>query len=98
MYLTYVRHRVQDYDRWRKGFDQNAALMFGKFGVLSTTIVKVNGDPTDIAIINTWPSKKHWDDFGAAHESPEYKGKAATPESAGVIGEVEFCGGEAEAA
>lgn len=94
MYLTYVCHRVKDYTQWRKAFDHNASMLFAKYGCLSTSIVQVNGDPHDIAIINTWPSKKHWDDFGAAHELPEYKGKLKTPEDGGVIGKIEFCGGE----
>lgn len=80
MYLTCVRHRVKDYDVWRKAFDHNAAMLFEKCAVLSTSIVQVDGDPHGIAIINTWPSKKHWDDFGAAHALPECKGKLKTSE------------------
>ena len=65
-----------------------------RYNALSTLIVQVNGDPTDIVIINTWPSKKHWDDFGAMHARPEYKGKLSTPQDGGVIGEPEFWGGD----
>ena len=79
---------------WRKAFDHNAKMLFAKCGCLGTMIVQVDGDPTDIVIINTWPSKKHWDDFGASHALPEYKGKLKTPEDGGVIGEVIFWGGE----
>lgn len=96
MYLTHVRHRVKDFDTWKKAFDHNANLMFKKFSCIDTYIVKVNGDDTDIVIINTWPNKKNWDDFGAAHELPEFKGKAMTPEDGGVIGDVEWYGGEVE--
>jgi hypothetical protein len=94
MYLTCVRHRVKDYFQWKKAFDHNADMLFEKFGALSTQIVKVNGDPTDIAVINTWPDKKNWDDFGASHDLPEYKGKLKTKEDGGVIGEPEFWGGD----
>jgi quinol monooxygenase YgiN len=94
MYLTCVRHRVKEYEMWRKAFDHNANMLFATFGCLGTQIVQVNGDPTDIAIINTWPSKKNWDDFSAAHALPEYQGKLMTPEDGGVIGEPTFFGGE----
>lgn len=96
MYLTCVRHRVKDYAVWRKAFDHNADMLFKKFGCINTTIVKVNGDPLDIAILNTWPAKKNWDDFGAAHELPEYKGKLKTKEDGGVVGEPEFWGGQVD--
>ena len=85
MHLTCVRHRVKDYAVWKKAFDQNASLLFEKCGCLSTHIVQVNGDPLDIVIINTWPSKKNWDDFGVMHDLPEHKGKLKTPEDGGVI-------------
>jgi len=94
MYLTCVRHRVEDYEKWKEAFDHNADMLFGKFGVLDTKIVRVGGDPLDIAIINVWPSQKHWEDFGAAYELPEYKGKLKTKEDGGVIGEPQWWGGE----
>lgn len=94
MYLTCVRHKVKDFQQWKNAFDINAELLFEKNGVLSTTIVQVDGNPLDIAIINTWKSKKHWDDFGAAHDAPEMKGKVKTPEEGGVVGEITFFGGE----
>jgi quinol monooxygenase YgiN len=69
-------------------------MLFAKYGCLGTQIVQANGDPLDIVIINTWPDKKSWDDFGAAHALPEYKGKLMTPEDGGVIGGPSFFGGE----
>ena len=93
MYLTYVRHKIKDYVQWKKAFDHNANLLFKKHGMINTFVVRANDDPTDIIIINTWPSKQHWDDFGAEHEKPENKGKFKTPEDGGVVGEVEFVGG-----
>jgi hypothetical protein len=94
MYITCVRHRVRDYAVWRKAFDHNADLLFKKAGAISTTIVQVDGDPHDVVVINTWPSKKQWDYFGILHDSPEYKGKLKTPQDGGVVGEIQFYGGE----
>lgn len=94
MYVTCVRHRVKDFAHWKKAFDHNAELLFERFGVLSTSIVQIGGDPTDVAVINTWPSQKHWDDFVTGHAEPEYAGKLKGPKDGGVVGEVEFWGGE----
>ena len=94
MYLTAVRHRVRDFTLWRKAFDHNAGLLFDTFGCVRTHIVKVNNDPTDIAIINIWKSKKHWEDFGMAHGSEEYKGRLKTKEDGTVVGEVVVWEGE----
>jgi hypothetical protein len=69
-------------------------MLFARYEAQSTQIVQVNGDPTDIVIINMWPSKKNWDDFGASHELPEYKGKLKTPEDGTVYGEITFWAGE----
>ena len=94
MYLTHVRHRVKDYATWRKAFDHNANMLFQKYNSLSTLIVQVNGDPTDIVIINTWPSKKHWEDFIAAHKFQSKDNMVKAREKGGVIGEPEWFGGE----
>lgn len=94
MYLTCVRHRVKDYAQWRSAFDINAAILFERAGVLGTSVVQIGGDATDIAIINTWPSKKHWDDFGVMHAASSLKDAVKTPEEGGVIGEIQFWGGE----
>lgn len=93
MYLTHVRHTIQDYARWRASFDANAHML-EENGCLATHIVQVNGSPSDIAVINLWPAAKNWDEFIAAHhfKSPEEaKQKQA---EAGVIGEPVFWGGE----
>ena len=86
MYLTHVRHTVQDYARWRAAFDSNAPLL-RECGALSTHIVVVNGNPTDIAVINTWPSEKEWRDFLKADA-------VSLREVGGVVGEPQWYGGE----
>ncbi|MBP9750657.1 MAG: hypothetical protein KBC95_02295 [Candidatus Peribacteraceae bacterium] len=71
----------------------NAALLFARAGCLGTHIVEVDGDPTDVAVINLWPSEKEWNDFGALHGSPEFKDKVKSKEDGGMLGEPTFWAG-----
>jgi heme-degrading monooxygenase HmoA len=93
MYLTHVHHRVEDYDRWKKAFDSNAPLL-DEAGALDTHIVQVNGDPCDVVIINTWPSKQNWDDFLALDADRHKNDQVDLRKTGGVIGEPQFYGGE----
>ncbi len=93
MYLTHVRHTVKDYDSWRKAFDENAPML-EKAGALSTTIVQIGGNPNDIAVINTWPSSKHWDDFIAMHGKDTNTTLEDSKKKGGLIGEPQWYGGE----
>ena len=93
MYFTYTRHTVKEYDVWRKAFDDNAEMLKAN-GVVSTTIVQVNDNPRDIAVLNTWPAKKNWEDFIAAHAFKSTEDAVKAREKAGVIGQPEWYGGE----
>ncbi len=94
MYVTYTRHTVADYQRWKDAFDVNARL-FPECGAFGTLVIQANDKPTDIVIINTWPSKKEWDDFCAAHKDPKNAKTLKTKEDGGVLGEPEWYGGMA---
>jgi hypothetical protein len=96
MYLTHVRHRVKDYAAWRKAFDANTPML-KKAGVLDTWIIPVDGDDTDIVVINTWPAKKNWDDFMALHEFEGENDIKKKMEDGGVIGQPQFWGGDVAA-
>jgi hypothetical protein len=93
MYLTYTRHRVKDYDTWRAAFDANAPML-KKTGVIDTFITQVEGDPNDIVVINTWPAKKNWEDFIAAHNFKDAGDIKKMQEKGGLIGEPEWFGGK----
>ncbi|HLD07987.1 MAG TPA: hypothetical protein VJB60_02895 [Candidatus Peribacterales bacterium] len=93
MYLTYTRHRVQDYEHWRKAFDANVPMLENA-GVIGTWVVQINDDPTDIAVINTWPGKENWDNFIASHKFKNKDEMVQAQEKAGVIGEPEWWVGE----
>ncbi len=93
MYLTCVSHKVHDYARFKEAFDINAALLFERAQCQGTYIVQINGDPTDLAIINLWPSEQHWKDFLTLHGSPEFAGKVKNSTDATAIGEATFWGG-----
>ena len=92
MYLTYTRHRVKDYDTWRRVFDDNTGLLTDN-GIKWVT-VQVNGDPTDVAILCYCPAKESWDAFVAGNQA-KWKSKGMNPQvEAGVIGQPEFWAGE----
>ncbi len=93
MYLTHVRHTVKDYAVWRKAFDANA-LMLQKAGVLSTIIAQVGGDPNDVVVINTWPSRKNWDDFIAMHGEDTNATMEDSKKKGGLVGEPQWYGAE----
>ena len=93
MYLTYVRHRLKEYDVWKKAFDANAHMLKAN-GVLSTRIVRKFDDPNVVIVINTWPAKENWDAFIAAHNFKTPEDARKQQQAAGVIGMPEFVDGE----
>lgn len=93
MFLTYVRHKVMDFAQWRNVFDANIPMLRSS-GVIDTWITKINDDGTDVAIVTTWPSRKNWDAFIAAHNFNGKDDFRKAQEKAGVIGEPEFVCGE----
>ncbi|MBP9773700.1 MAG: hypothetical protein KBD00_03650 [Candidatus Peribacteraceae bacterium] len=88
MYLTCTRHIVKDYTTWRTAFDANVPML-EEAGVLSTTIVQVADNPSDIVVLNTWPAKDSWDMFMAAHKMSMDE-MIKRREEAGVVGQPEF--------
>jgi hypothetical protein len=80
---VYVRHKIKDYDSWKKGFDA-AHEIRKQSGEKSMAIYHVDGDRGDLIGI------AEYDDVAKARaffDSPELKAKM---EEAGVIGPPEI--------
>ncbi len=95
MYMTYTRHRVKNYDQWRKAFDDNTHMLT-ESGITKWWVVQINGDPTDVAVIVQCPAKKNWDDFIAAHTFAGQDEMRKAREKGGVIGDPEWWAGEVQ--
>ena len=93
MYLIYTRHRVKDYDVWKKAFDDNTHL-FSENGITEWHVVQVNGDPTDVAIIVYAPSKEHWEHFIQADEKKREQTGMDPRVTGGLVGNPEWWTGE----
>ncbi|MBI3618407.1 cyclase [Candidatus Peregrinibacteria bacterium] len=81
MTASFVRHRVRDYETWKKIFDAYESLR-REHGEQSAVILRNVEDPNDVTIINTWPSLEVPRSFFAL---PELHEKAM--QEAGVLGE-----------
>ena len=73
-----IRHKVRDYDKWKKHFDAHASERFGH-GCLGGTIYRTVSDPNDIAIIFAWS------DADGARSFVESSELRQTMRDAGVI-------------
>jgi heme-degrading monooxygenase HmoA len=55
MAILFVHHKVEDYPKWRKVFDEVTATRTG-YGETGQQVFRVAGDPNDVVILTTWPS------------------------------------------
>jgi ribosomal silencing factor RsfS len=92
MYLTYTRHKVKEYDRWKEAFDENSPMLSANN--VSWEIAQINGDSTDIAVICRCESKKEWDAFAEAVQTKMNETGTDGREKGGVIGDPEWWAGE----
>ncbi len=86
MAISIVRHKVKDYTAWRKAFDEFVETR-KKGGEKSAVVVQVEGNPSDVIVINTWPSTEAAKAF---FSNPELK---QAMENGGVEGTPEFIHG-----
>ncbi len=93
MYLTYTRHQIKDYATWKAAFDDNASMLTDN-GITWET-VRVNGDPTDVVILCRCPDEAAWKAFMAAGEAKMKLTGENPAEKGGVVGDIEWWGGEA---
>ncbi len=55
MAILFVHHKVEDYGKWRKVFDDLTATRTA-FGMTGQQVFQIAGDPHDVVILTTWPS------------------------------------------
>ena len=60
-----VHHKVQDYSKWRKLFD-NHDTSRREFGSTGAQVFQAAGDPNDITAIMDWPSVEAAKAFAAS--------------------------------
>jgi quinol monooxygenase YgiN len=70
MATTIVRHPVKDYAAWRKVFDEFKPAR-EKAGERSATVLRVEGRPNDVVVVNTWRSIEAAKAFFAAADLKE---------------------------
>ncbi len=92
MLFTYTRHRVKDYDQWKKAFDENSPML-AQNGI-TWQIVQINDDPTDVAVLCQCPSEKEWNAFLAADEAKRQASGIDPRVKGGLVGQPEWWLGE----
>ena len=80
MVRLFVRHQVQDYAQWRRGYDDFDATRQG-MGVRGHAVFQGTGDPNDVT---AWHDFDSLDAANAFMSSPELR---SAMEGAGVVGE-----------
>jgi uncharacterized protein (DUF1330 family) len=85
MATVIVRHRVEDYEKWRPVFDEHGANR-KEHGCTSETVLRDAEEPNEVAIVMAFPTLDDAHAFGADPSLPDAMGRG------GVIGapRVEF--------
>ncbi len=78
-----LRHRVRDFDRWKRFFDAQAAERAAA-GSLGGRVFRDGDDPEDIVVVLEWA------DLDRARDFAEREDLQVTMERAGVMGEPDF--------
>jgi hypothetical protein len=79
MATLFVRHRVQDYAKWREAYE-GVAPKQKQSGVLAEAVYQTEGDPTDVTVTHDFASLAEAKAFA---ESQDLRDAMAT---AGVLG------------
>lgn len=77
-----VRHKVEEYERWRRVFDGPGSALKGS-GCKGGYVFHTEGDPNDIWVLTEFESSEAFRQFAAGHDVEKSK------RDAGVIGEPE---------
>jgi heme-degrading monooxygenase HmoA len=78
-----VRHKVQDYGRWKPLFDEHGAKRKAA-GSKGGRLFRSEKDPNEVVILF------EWEDLGKAHKFTESEDLRQTMERAGVVGKPEL--------
>jgi heme-degrading monooxygenase HmoA len=83
MAYIYVRHRVEDYARWREGFDTHAAARQAGGATDEVYVMRNVDDPNDLTIILGWSDLENARAFtqsASLKESMQKAGVTGQPE------------------
>lgn len=82
MATMFVRHTVEDFDRWRRGYDDaDARALRAELGVREAGIYRGADDPADVTVYHVYDSVEEARAFAS---DPRLRAKM---EAIGVIGE-----------
>ena len=83
MVYIHVRHNVEDYAKWKEGFDTHAAARQAAGATDETYVMRNVDDPNDITVIISWSDLEKARSFTKSASLKEAMQKA------GVIGQPE---------
>jgi quinol monooxygenase YgiN len=85
MATTLVRHHVQDYDAWRRVYDE-VAPMQRQGGVIEESVMRDKDDPNDVLVLHRFDTMSHAQQFFARDDLRDAMTRA------GVVGQprIEF--------
>jgi quinol monooxygenase YgiN len=84
MVYLYVRHRVEDYARWREGYDNHAAARQAGGATDEAYVMRNVDDPNEITII------LGWSDVEKARSFTQSASLKEAMQKAGVTGQPEI--------
>ncbi len=76
MIRLYVRHAVEDFEKWRKGYDAHAALRTAH-GVTGDGVHQAVDDPNDVTV---------WHDFETPEEASAFANSDGLKRAMGDLG------------
>jgi hypothetical protein len=63
MTTVIIRHKVEDYDRWKRGYDE-ADWLRKKHGILYASVHREETDPKDVIAVHQFKDLKGAKEFG----------------------------------
>jgi heme-degrading monooxygenase HmoA len=75
MAITVIRHRVRDYDAWRKVYN-SVGDMQKSGGVTEESVYQSKDDPNDVLVLHTFNSAEEAERFVASPELRDAMGRA----------------------
>lgn len=74
-----VKHKIEDYDKWKKAFDEHADYR-SKNGSKGGKVFRNSNDPNELFVLLEWDSIENAQKFGASDQTKE------AMMNAGVVG------------
>lgn len=83
MVYIHVRHRVEDYARWREAFDNHAAARQAGGATDEAYVMRTINDPNEVTVVLGWSDQEKAQTFAQSaslKEAMEKAGVAGPPE------------------